>query len=805
MQLLRKISRNWQWIFINILGLTLAYACVALVFSYTTQELSYDRMHSKADRIYRVTTSSGNFSTMHPARVWGQWVPQLPQEYPEIENFVRMVPFKKGVVEIESNRFYSNNLFKVDSSFFEIYDFPLLSGDRETVLTQPYEAVISQSLALKYFGHLDVLGKTMDITHQQTDTADNYTIVGVMEDVPPNAHFHIDVLTTIPDMAVNQSWGYTYYLVQPQTDMEALRQDIQAKWDIEAQENGHPKNIHFQKLTDIHLHSHKTREIEPNGDFKALILLASGGIIILFIALINFLNLSRVQFINEVKSIKIRLIHGATKSIVAREMARESLFISGATILLGLMASYRLSNYLGIDVFASLLPLFIISVIFILGIAAISVFPLLTSKITSDTKVTASRDKLYTFPLILQFTLAVVAITGTIVLNKQMHFLNAQHPQAQNEDIIVLERNSWAAVQRYDQLKEELLKNPSIVNMTGCMEEPGGDILDNFQFTMEGVTPDDQQSMYILTTDANFFSMLGIQPLAGSVSLAYTPDQKWEHQAIELSTLENRGQNDHPRVAELKESLGQYKEQYILNESALNMLGITDPAAVIGRAFRLKFQLPYLFPEGEIVAVVPDFHYTNLHNAERPMVIAPRKVFSYNFLIQIDSNRKEEALAAINTAWEQINPEFPFVYGYINDSYHKVYATEYAQTKVLSLFAMISVLLSALGIYALAAFTMQRRVKEIGVRKVNGASISEIMLMLNRKFVILIGIAFLIAIPLAWYAMRRWLESFAYKTELSWWIFALAGLITMLIALITVSIQSYRAATRNPVESLRYE
>jgi putative ABC transport system permease protein len=352
MHLFRKLSRNWQWVLINILGLTLAYACVALVFSFTTQELSYDRMHSKADNIYRVTTSSGDFSTMHPARVWGTWITELPKEYPALKSIMRMVPFKKGIVEIGEHRFYSDNLFKVDSTFFDFYDFELLSGDRNSVLTKPAETVITKDMALKYFGHLDVLGKQIEITHQQTDSAIAYTIVGVLENIPTNSHFHVDALTTIPNAEVNNSWGYTYYMAQPGADMEALRKTIQDKWDLEREENQKELNIHFQKLTDIHLYSHKTREIEPNGDIKSLILLSSGGLIILFIALINFLNLSRVQFITDTKSIKIRMIHGATKSIIAVEIILNSLVISLTTILLGLYIAHKLSTYLHVDVFA---------------------------------------------------------------------------------------------------------------------------------------------------------------------------------------------------------------------------------------------------------------------------------------------------------------------------------------------------------------------------------------------------------------------------------------------------------------------
>ena len=805
MKLLRKLSRNWQWILINILGLSLAFACTTLVFSYTLNELSYDRFHTKAGRIYRATTSTEGSSSMHPARVWGEWITSLPKEYPAIESYVRMLPFKKGVVQIGEERFYSDNIFRVDSSFFNIYDFPLLSGDRNTVLTRPQEAVITRSIAEKYFGSLDVLGKSLEITHQQHDSADFFTIVGVMEDFLANSHFHADILTNLTDQQYNNSWGYTYYQVKEGTDMDALRHTIQQKWDEERNEGELAKTLHFQKLTDIHLYSHKTREIEQNNDLRSIILLVTGALMILFIALINFLNLSRVQFIASTKSINIKMINGATKGNIAGEIAVESLVISLSAVVLGIFLCHRLGSYLNVSIFHAPLILLLITLFFILAIGVLSVYPLFTSRQVSGTKVTRSKSGLYTFPLVVQFTLAVIAITGTIVLHRQITFLNEQHPQATNANIVVIERNPWTVVQRYERYKEALLKDPSIRNMTGAMEEPAGDILDNFTFEMEGLEPDEQHKIYILTIDDNFFTAMGIEPLAGTVQLGYTPDQQWENNAVELSTLIQDPNAKQEDMDALYSKIEGYEEQYIINESALKMIGIKNPEEAIGRSFRLHFQLPFLFPQGEIVGVVPDFHYTNLHNAERPIVAAPRKMFNYNFLISIDPNRRKEALATINNIWKEINPEYPLEYSYITDSYQKVYTTEYAQSKVLTLFAIISILLSALGIYAIATFSMQRRVKEIGIRKVNGASVSEIMLMLNQKFVLWVVLAFIIATPLAWYAMHRWLENFAYKTSLSWWIFALAGGIALVIALLTVSVQSYRAATRNPVDSLRYE
>jgi putative ABC transport system permease protein len=237
----------------------------------------------------------------------------------------------------------------------------------------------------------------------------------------------------------------------------------------------------------------------------------------------------------------------------------------------------------------------------------------------------------------------------------------------------------------------------------------------------------------------------------------------------------------------------------------LKLIGVSNPEDAIGKRFRLNFFLPDLFPEGEVVGVVPDFHYTNLYSEEKPLAIAPRKMFNYCFIIGIDPTQREKAIATINSTWQKINPDFPLQYEYLNDSYQKVYAGEYAQSRVLSLFAIVSVILSSLGIFALSTFNLQRRVKEIGIRKVNGARVSEVLVMLNKGLVKWVAFAFVISTPMAWYAMHKWLENFAYKTDLSWWIFAGTGILVLLIALITVSFQSWRAATRNPVEALRYE
>ncbi len=808
MELFRNIYRNWKWFGINTLGLSVAFACIFLAAIFVRFQLSFDRFHTKADRIYRVTVDDNRgASSMHPARVIGDWTKKLVSDYPVIEKMVRLTPFRSAVVRIGEQKFYSENIFATDSTFFDVFDFKVLAGNPKAVLTQPNCAIISRKLALKYFGKLDVIGKEITILPQQEPKPMIFTINGVMEDFPLNSHFHADLLTSFSALDGKESWAYSYYLIKKDADISLLKRSVEKQWKKTTPTSDPVAKIFFQKITDIHLYSHKTRELEPNGNVRSLILIMSGAFIIFFIALLNFLNLSRVEFIANSRKYKIKLIHGASKNVLSRNIALNSIFLSLLSVVVGCILTSLIGNYLGVEIF---IPsnkgiLFLMILISVVIVALLSITPIVTSKLTADTKLKAVHQNVYALPLIVQFILAIIAISCTLVLTRQMNYINNQHPEARNGNMIVSQNNSFGIIHNYDVLKRELLSLPGVLDMTSALEGPGGDILDNCEYEMEGVDKKKDQTVNILTTDANFFEMMNIKPLAGSVLLGFTPSLQWEADAYKLNALRSNKSNENKRLEELQEKVGDYREQYVINFSALKMLGLKNPNDAIGKRFRLNFFIPELFPEGTVVAVVPDFHYTNMHSLEKALVVTPRKMYNSCFIIKIDSMRQKETLASINRIWQKINPDFPFSYSFISESYQRIYTDEIAQTRVLSLFAIMAILLSTLGVYAMVSFNIQRKVKEIGIRKVNGASRISILLMLNRKLMVWVGIAIVFAVPVAYYATYKWLENFAYKTDLSWWIFALAGLLTLGIVLITVSWQSWRAATRNPVEALRYE
>lgn len=793
---------------ISAIGLSTALACLIVIFLYVKSEFGYDRIHTKSDRIYRVTTDSndGAIST-HPARVDGDWPEKLMTEYPAIERTVRLVPYRNAIIRIGDQKFYSENAFMTDSSFFEVFDFKILTGNRANAFSKPGTAFIALSMAEKYFGNVDVAGREITIQHQQDPNPRTYVIEGVMEDFPFNSHFHAELLTSYGNSGDRTAWAYTYYLLKQGADADVLRNIIQQRWEAENQTEDPTRILYLQKLTDIHLFSNKTREIEANGNIRSVILLISGGIIILIVALINYFNMNRVQFISRIKTINIKIINGASKKTISWEIALESLFISIVSVFFAGIYISLLKGLPGFSIPDSGIgsAVAVIILIFIIIVTLLSVFPFLNRRKISEICFSSHDRRQYSLPLVIQFTLAVAAIVSTIVLNRQMNLIMTRHPAAREDNMIVIADNPWEVVQRYQQLKDELMDNPLIGGITSAMEEPGGDILDNVEFEMEGIDKKDNQSISIFTIDTNFFSFMEIEPLAGSIDPGFTPSHQWEADAVELSNLRTAPEPDRHKIEEYEKKTGNLREKYILNESALTLLGIDNHEDAVGKRFRVNFFLPDLFPEGEIIGVVPDFHYTNLHNKERPLVIVSRKMFNYNFLIRISPEHPDKSLEAIDEAWRKINPEFPFRYQFISEKYLQVYKVEYSQARVISLFALIALLLSVLGIFAMTVFSIQNRVKEVGIRKVNGAKVSEILLMLNIDIIKWITISFVIAIPLSWYIMNKWLQNFAYKTELSWWIFALAGIVALGIALLTVSFQSWKAATRNPVEALRYE
>lgn len=802
----RNILSNSNLFGINTLGLMVAFAVLVVVALYVHFEFSYEKFLSNHERIFRASISApGQTEQEQDTRLHPFYANLLDTEYPEIEAITKINSFKKAIVSIDQHVFYSMQVYSVDSLFYKVFDYPLLQGDKNTLFSQPSQVAITEHMAQKYFGTTDVLGRIIKITHQKTDQPVDFTIAGVLKDFPENTHFKAEMLCSFQELQDRNNWMYTYVLLRNKNKASVLQDSIQANWNKQFAEAEKIPQINLQPVADIHLYSHKSRELETNGNIKSIYLLLSGALIILIIALVNFVNLQTVQFIKKQRQLWVKKINGAGAIRLMFEDQMQNLLmllliLSGASLLVHFFINYFHLSYL---VRQSMPLLILITLGYILLVLLLGALPFFTFRKTlRQHQLVLKPQRVYPFFVVLQFALSLIAIASTMVLQKQMHFMSALQPGAEETNMLVISNNPREAVYNFETLKQRVLQHPEILGATAAMEEPAGNIMDRFQCSLDEQAFTDSQVMHVLCVDSNFFTFFNQKALAGTADFGFVPGVEWERKAIELWQLELTNQ---PIPPGLRDEISSYTDKYILNQAALKYLGIKTPEDAIGRKFRLEHSINYLFPQGEIIGVVPDFHYTNLYEPEKPLAMLVRKFFTHCFMFRFQPGQTQKAVHIIQEEWIKLFPAIPFQFDLMTDHYQKVYGNEYLQSQLIMLFAIISLVLSIMGILAMAGFMVERRTKEIGIRKVNGASVRSMVQMLNKNFITWVFWACIIGIPVAYWVMMQWLQNFAYKTPISWWIFALSAILILIIALISVSWQSFKAARRNPVEALRYE
>ena len=789
---IRNLRRHPLLNFIKVLGLALGLSGILFITLFLKNELTYDSFHTNADRIYRFTvTDPAFFGNNHFARIINsEDIPALAAHFPEIESYVRLSEIRGGLLK-HGEQFYSiKEGFECDSTFFQVFNAELLVGDKTSVLETPASMVISESFARKVFGTGDPIGQTISLpAGQYYGVQSDYSVKGVMKDFPQNSHFHPEVVAT-PANGPIQWWAYTYLLLRKNANAENITNGYMQFLE---KQSGDPNvkietKAHLQKITDIHLQSDKLREIEANGNTTNIYVLSIAALILLLISMSNYasLNLGMAGFNN--KFIIINRILGSARFINLKYFAGESLLIVVGSILLAALIAFPANSFIlghfGLNLFkANTLLIIAVFVIFsLLGILS-GLQPVIKQTIgkiyrpdrslVKPNKIAVSRGIIIT-----QYTFAIILITAVIVISRQTNFALNQSMGSNQNNILCFESVHANVQQKFETFKAELLKNSSIESVSAMLEPPGGEANDMFRFEMEGINPagNEKNMIGVFPCDYSFAGLFGLNFLAGNNFSEKNTD------------ADGSG-------------------EYLINETAMNYLGYQNASEIIGKTFRLISSSPEItIPAGKITGVVKDFHLSTLKKKVAPLVMFKRdKIWLINFLVSYKPGQHETALAGIQKVWDDLFPTYPLSYEQVDTMYRKVYKTELLQAKLLSIFTLISILISSMGLLGISLLVAQQRVKEIGIRKVNGATVSEILSMLNKNFVAWVAVAFVVATPVAWFAMNKWLENFAYKTSLSWWIFALAGLLALGIALLTVSWQSWRAATRNPVEALRYE
>jgi len=792
----RNLLKNKAFSFINILGLSIGIAVCFIIMLFVYDELSYDRFNKNADRIVRVVfNASINGGKISESNVMPPVAQALKNDYAEVEEATRLKQDGRPKITFEHKIFKEASAAFVDPNFFKVFSFTFLKGDATTALLRPNTLVITSEVAQRWFGNDAPLGKTIDYNGTR------FTVTGVMEKNPANAHFHFDMFGSMEsiDQARSNSWMesnfFTYVLLKPGTDYKKLEAKLPGMVEkymgpqivqemglslSQFRTKGNELGFALQPLTSIHLYSNTSSELEAGGNVKYVYIFGAIAVFMLLIATINFINLSTAGASKRAKEVGVRKVMGSGKADLVKQFLLESVMLTFIALLIAFVMVQ-----LALPVFNTLsgknlrpgFSLKPLTAFFALGIMVgllAGIYPAfflssfkpiatLKGRLSAGTKSLGLRSSLVVF----QFFISVSLITGTIIVYQQMKFIQNQQLGYDKDQLLVLP-NSWALGKNEKAFKEKLLQDSRVANITVSAYKPAGPSGNNNSLAYpEGK---DNQLMKTLEyqVDEQYIPTLGIQMAAGrNFSPAFSTDSS----------------------------------AMIINETAARAFGFGKNA--VGQRITRENSSRGKNVTYNVVGVVKDFHFRSLHEAITPllMVLNPES----GLIIKVRTKDIAGLLASMKEQWASYQVEEPFSYAFMDELYIKTYAAEQKTGLILNIFAVLTIFVACMGLFGLATYTAEQRSKEIGIRKVLGASVAQVTGMLSKEFIKLVLIGCIIAFPLSWWAMTRWLQDFAYKIDINWWVFVLAGVVALLIALFTVSFKAIRAALANPVKSLRSE
>jgi len=796
---IRNLIKNKLYHLISITGLTLSMASAFFILIWINHELSYDRFHPYTDRLFRLTFEyHSKEHQSHFARSYQNWVLQIPGYFPEVEQMIRLQPMRNAMIRIGESKFYNSRFSCADSAFFQVFGYELMEGDPEKVLVEPKSMVISETLSKKYFGNENPVGQQIFAGHQFDTLQQLYTITGIMKDFPANSHIHIDILGSIDDPKQHIGWAYIYLLIHRGADTR----NIIAKFpeflkQLMDEEQVEDWTTHLQPIRDIHLYSHKDREIEQNGKAQNVYIFILVAFILLIIAMINYANIQLAGVNKKMSFIFLNRVTGARIRDILKFIAFESaihnliaLLLALILLMIGLPTFNRFFGY-QIDPDRIFVWMQIIGLGMLLAVVGIVTgsYPVLMLRTKEKLFSISGRIFYHTgfkiipgggkfsgrkLMIMLQFLGSVILIMSTILIYLQLNYMLKTGIGSRQPDILVLKNLPRPVLDQYIIFKKELLANPLILEVSATMEEPGHEVLDAMQFEMDRMDESIAgEYLSVLPVDHSFLDFFDIPLVAGK----NFPD----YGGMEAN------------------------EYYIINESALKKLGFNSPEDALDHQFKLIFQWPDIFKGGRIIGVSEDFHFYSMTRAIKPMVMFQKHIFFWCFVIRVDEQNFTHAIEYLKLTWEKIYPDYPLEYHFVDDLYAEIYETEILQAKVVGIFALLTMMIACFGLLGMIMYITEIRTKEIGIRKVNGAGVFRILLLLNGEILIWIFLALISGIPITWYIINSWLQDFVYRIDIHWGIFVLAGFIIIVLSLLSTSFQTYRATKRNPIESLRYE
>ena len=802
---LRNLRKRPGYAALHLLGLATGMACCLLILQYVLYERSYDQFHPAADRIVRLELDSyqkGKLSwksaTSYPA-----FGPTMKREYSEIEDFCRLHDAEYVLANPASDvKFAEKKGYFADPGTLRMFSIPLLAGNPETALEGPDKIVLSEKTARKYFGSTDVLGKTL--TSNDNGSLSSFEVSGVFKNYPDNSHLALDYLVSYGTLAkivaasgdttnsTETAWGwydfYTYFKLQPGVDPQKFAEKLPAFNDkyINAKPEWQKAEMHdnttLQALSDIHLYSNLNQEAEVNGNGKAVGLLFLIAFFILTIAWINYINLATARAMERAKEVGVRKVSGAGRWQLISQFLTESFLLNTSALLIGLSAVWIampifgrfLGKELPFSIFSGMLPLWI-ALVFAGGTLLSGLYPAFVlsgfqpvSILKGLYKNTSSGQLLRRGLIVGQFTASIALIVGAIVVSKQVEYMRNQNPGFERAQTLVLKGPNTIVDSVYQSIltgfKNEVLQIPGVSSLAGSSSVPGDEIYWTSSFRRLRSIDETRQTLYILGADLDFAKAYNMKMLAGR----------------------NFESTD--------------KNACLLNESATKMLGFESPEQAIGDFVQRGKRDTIL-----VCGIIRDFHQLGLQKTIDPMIVRYRPDSRRFFSLKMEGKDYLKKLSAVESIWQKHFYADPFDYFFLDEFYDRQYKSNIQFGKVFGMFTVLAMLIACLGLLGLTSYNILQRTKEIGIRKVLGASVVGITGLLAKDFLKLVIIAILIASPIAYYFMRLWLSDFAYRIDMHWWMFVVSALAAVGIAFLTVSFQSVRAALANPVESLRSE
>ncbi|MCJ7679280.1 MAG: ABC transporter permease, partial [Candidatus Aminicenantes bacterium] len=774
---LRNIRRHKGYSFINLAGLSVGLAACILILIWVRDELNYDRFHTNIDHLYRALEhermSDGDVITfpMFPTA----FGPALKKDFPQVLETIRLRSSRGRIVRVEEHSFYEDGLLFADPPLLKVFSFPLESGNPETALLSPSSILLSEAMALKYFPDEDPIGRVIEV-----DGTHEFLVTGVIKNIPSQSHIRFDFV--VPFTALEKygwtmdDWGaygiHTYVLLDSQTDVREFNKQIEGflkKYDSEA-----IMTLSLQPLKDVHLHSAGISASGTNGDIRSVYVFSLIAFFILLMACMNFMNLTTARSENRAREVGLRKVVGAGRRNLLMQFFGESIFLSLIALIFAVaLAQLALPSFNSLSGKVMSFPIFSQPVFFLslLGIAVFTgliagSYPALLLSSFQPIRALRKRSASGTgggvfrkVMVVSQFVLTICLIIGMVVVNRQMQFIRHKNLGIEKNHIVCVDLKGGLE-DKYDMLKNELLAHIAVEMVTAASDVPAGNHRSFSLNEWEGRDTDAKYLMDLLSVDENYMRVFGLQLVEGRF---FRENEKTDEEL-----------------------------PIVINETAVRAMGMKDPIGKTIRNFR-------------IIGVVRDFHFDSLHTAISPLAMVYAPVDFDCLLIKIHPGNPAQTLAGLEARWRGAAPGYPFDFRFLDDSIEDMYKNDRRIGTLINISTFLALFIACLGLFGMASFTAEQRTKEIGIRKVLGASTSSVFYLLSREFSWWVLAANVIAWPIAYVVMKKWLAGFAFKTPLNPLFFVFAAAVALTIALITVSYQTVRAALADPVSSLKHE